>query len=112
MFLEWENRQGYARSGEICMAEYDEKNQRIKSYAKCIWDGSSGRGWSEDTHIYKHNGWYYILCAEGGTGYRHCAAVGRSKNIWGDCEKDPEGLILTSSPKLEKEYQMTQIESR
>lgn len=110
--LEWETRPGYQRPGEICMAEYDDEKKCIVSYPKRIWGGSSGRGWIEGPHIYKHDGWYYILCAEGGTGYRHCAAVGRSKTIWGPYEKDPEGLILTSSPKLEKEYQMSMAEDR
>ena len=105
--LEWETRQGYYRPGEICMAEYDDVNKKITSYPKRIWRGSSGRGWIEGPHIYKHDGWYYLLCAEGGTGYRHCAAVGRSKNIWGPYERDPQGLIITASPKNDREVQMS-----
>lgn len=38
------------------------------------------------------------MCAEGGTGYNHCVTVGRSKDIWGPYEPDPENPIVTSSP--------------
>ncbi len=37
--------------------------------------------WIEGPHLYKINGWYYLLCAEGGTGYDHSAVVFRSKNL-------------------------------
>lgn len=94
--LEWETRLGYKKPGAICMAEYNPVEKKIIGYPKRIWDGSSGRGWIEGPHIYKFNGWYYILCAEGGTGFHHCAAVGRSKNVWGPYEKDPKRTIITS----------------
>jgi xylan 1,4-beta-xylosidase len=37
--------------------------------------------WIEGPHIYKINGWYYLLCAEGGTGYNHSEVVFRSKSL-------------------------------
>lgn len=95
--LEWETRTGYKKPGAICMAEYDPQQKKIVGYPKRIWEGSSGRGWIEGPHIYKYNGWYYILCAEGGTGYHHCAAIGRSRQIWGPYEKDPNRVVITSA---------------
>ncbi len=38
------------------------------------------------------------MCAEGGTGYNHCVTMGRSRNIWGPYEKDPNGPVVTSNP--------------
>ena len=38
------------------------------------------------------------MCAEGGTGYNHCVTMGRSKQIEGPYERDPENPILTSAP--------------
>lgn len=46
----------------------------------------------------KHNGMYYLMCAEGGTGYNHCVTMARSDTVWGPYEKDPCNPILTSSP--------------
>ena len=38
------------------------------------------------------------MCAEGGTGYGHSVTMGRSKNVWGPYEKDPQNPIVTSIP--------------
>lgn len=46
----------------------------------------------------KHNDMYYLMCAEGGTGYNHCVTMARSDTVWGPYEKDPCNPILTSSP--------------
>lgn len=53
---------------------------------------------TEAPQIYKHNDWYYLLCAEGGTGVdeAHQETVARSKNIWGPYEVDPHNPMLTS----------------
>ena len=39
--------------------------------------------WIEAPHIYKVNDWYYLLCAEGGTGYHHSEVVFRSRSVTG-----------------------------
>lgn len=96
--LEWETRDGYEKPGAICMVEYDAKKKEIKGYPRRIWNGGTDRGCLEAPHLMKRGGWYYIMCAEGGTGYNHCVTMGRAKNIWGPYEKDPKNPILTSSP--------------
>lgn len=37
--------------------------------------------WIEAPHIYKHNGWYYLVCAEGGTADQHSAVVFRTRSL-------------------------------
>lgn len=37
--------------------------------------------WIEGPHVYKINGWYYLLCAEGGTEANHSAVIFRSRNL-------------------------------
>lgn len=37
--------------------------------------------WIEGPHIYKINGWYYLLCAEGGTSFDHSAVVFRARSL-------------------------------
>ena len=96
--LEWETREGYEKPGAICMVEYDPCKKQIAGYPKRIWRGGTDRGCIEAPHLTKRNGYYYIMCAEGGTGYNHCVTMGRSEQVWGPYEKDPENPILTSVP--------------
>lgn len=96
--LEWETREGYEKPGEICMVEYDPEKQEVMGHAKRIWRGGTDRGCIEAPHLTKRGGYYYIMCAEGGTGYNHCVTMGRSKHVWGPYEKDPMNPIVTSQP--------------
>ena len=96
--LDWETRAGYEKPGAICMVEYSPEKKEIIGYPKRIWHGGTDRGCIEAPHLYKRNGYYYIMCAEGGTGYGHSVTMGRSKNVWGPYEKDPQNPIVTSIP--------------
>lgn len=96
--LEWETREGYEKPGEICMAEYDPEKKEILGHTRRIWRGGTDRGCIEAPHLTKRGKYYYIMCAEGGTGYNHCVTMGRSENVWGPYEKDPMNPILTSQP--------------
>lgn len=95
--LEWETREGYEKPGVICMVEYSSLEKSVIGYPKRIWNGGTDRGCMEAPHLTKHGDYYYIMCAEGGTGYNHCVTMGRSKNIWGPYESDPKNPILTSA---------------
>lgn len=101
--LEWERREGYYKPGAICIAEYSAKERKVLDYPKRIWYGGTKRGWVEGPHMYKRQGKYYLLCAEGGTGYHHCAAVGRSDSVFGPFTPDPCNPIITSFPPQEEE---------
>lgn len=65
------------------------------SEPKLIWRGSGGC-YVEGPHIYKRNGWYYLLTAEGGTSYGHMVAMARSRDIWGPYESCPHNPILSN----------------
>ncbi len=70
----------------IWLWEYDLKNQKVvKDSGRVIVNGgvdiSKKPIWIEGPHIYKINGWYYLVCAEGGTGHDHSAVVFRSKSL-------------------------------
>ena len=96
--LEWETRDGYRKPGGICLAEYSPEKKALLGYPKRIYMGGTERGCLEGPHLYKKNGMYYLLCAEGGTGYYHCATMARSENVFGPYEPDPLNPILTSAP--------------
>lgn len=96
--LDWETREGYEKPGVICLVEYCTKKKEIVGYPKRIWSGGTDRGCIEASHITKRGDYYYIMCAEGGTGYGHSVTMGRAKNIWGPYEKDSMNPIVTSIP--------------
>jgi len=96
--LEWETRLEYEKPGPISIMEYDPETKTMIGKPKRFWRGGTDRGCIEAPHLTKHNSYYYIMCAEGGTGYYHSVTMGRSKNIWGPYEPDPEGPIVTSNP--------------
>ena len=101
--LEWETREGYEKPGVICVAEYDAKNKCLKEYPKRVYNGGTDRGCIEAPHLTKRGEYYYLMCAEGGTGYNHCVTIARSKSPYGPFEKDPMNPILTSSPNNSNE---------
>lgn len=59
-----------------------------------IWNGTGGRH-PEGPHLYKKDGWYYLLISEGGTEYGHKVTIARSRSIEGPYESNPANPILT-----------------
>lgn len=51
--------------------------------------------WIEGPHIYRKDGYYYLLAAEGGTADQHSQTIFRSRNILGPYEVGPINPILT-----------------
>lgn len=61
-----------------------------------IWNGT-GLPYPEGPHIYKKDGWYYLLIAEGGTELGHRANIARSRKITGPYESDPSNPMLSNN---------------
>jgi alpha-N-arabinofuranosidase len=59
-----------------------------------LWEGTGGHG-PEGPHLFKRDGFYYLLIAEGGTEWGHMATVARSRSPWGPWESCPHNPILT-----------------
>jgi len=59
-----------------------------------VW-GGIGQNAPEAPHIYKRNGWYYQVIAEGGTELNHMVTVARSRGLYGPYESCPNNPILT-----------------
>lgn len=78
----------------IWLCEIDPTSGRQLSESKHIWDGTGGR-YPEGPHIYKKDGWYYLMIAEGGTEYAHRMTISRSKSIYGPYQANPANPILT-----------------
>ncbi len=58
--------------------------------------GGSGLRCTEGPHMYHVGDWYYVIVAEGGTGYEHCVTMARAKTVWGPFETMPDNPVLTS----------------
>jgi xylan 1,4-beta-xylosidase len=86
------------RFAGVLIQEYDCKNKKLIGNVKNIWQGTD-LGKTEGPHIYKKDGYYYLLAAEGGTGSEHAVSVARSKNILGEYESHPKNPIMTSKGK-------------
>ncbi|KAL4886901.1 glycosyl hydrolase [Aspergillus karnatakaensis] len=50
-----------------------------------IWKGTGGSN-AEGPHIYRKDGYYYLLVAEGGFAENHAATIARARDIWGPYE--------------------------
>lgn len=79
----------------ILLQEYDEASQSLVGEVKNIFKGSE-LGITEGPHLYKRGEYYYLLTAEGGTGFQHAVTLARAKNIEGPYELHPENPIMTS----------------
>lgn len=60
-----------------------------------IWNGSTGN-FLEGPHLYKKDGFYYLLTAEGGSGLNHSVTMARSENIWGPYQSYENNPVLTN----------------
>ena len=78
----------------IWLCEIDPKSGKQLTESRCIWTGTGGR-YPEGPHIYKCEGWYYLLISEGGTEYGHKVTIARSRDIAGPYESNPANPILT-----------------
>ncbi|KIH89380.1 glycoside hydrolase family 43 [Sporothrix brasiliensis 5110] len=81
----------------IVLQEFDPKAGRLVGPRKNIYGGTA-LALTEGPHLYKRNGVFYLLTAEGGTGYDHAVTLARSTSgsVWGPYEDHPDKYILTS----------------
>ena len=81
--------------GYIQISQIDIETGKKLSENEPLWYGTGGR-YIEAPHMYKFNGYYYLLNAEGGTEYGHMVNYARSKNLKGPFEPCPANPILTN----------------
>lgn len=93
--MTWDHRARPNAFSGIALQEFDPIKRKLVGPRKIIFYGTD-LGLVEGPHLYKRNGWYYLLTAEGGTGYEHAATLARSKSIWGPYELHPQKHIISS----------------
>lgn len=91
----WDHRHKHNFFGGIVLQEYCPQQKKLVGEVKNIFKGTD-LALTEAPHLFKRNGYYYLLTAEGGTFYTHAMTMARSKNIDGPYEIDPYGYLLTA----------------
>ena len=82
--------------GEIWLQELDLNEFKLIGERHLLWRGACGGDWAEGPHMYKKDGRYYLLIAEGGTSFNHAVMVALSDNIEGPYISNPRNPIITS----------------
>ncbi|KAH7625320.1 glycosyl hydrolases family 43-domain-containing protein [Sordaria sp. MPI-SDFR-AT-0083] len=91
----WDHRRRPLLFAGIAVQEWDAKTKKLVGERKNVYQGTELQ-LAEAPHVYKRNGRYYMLIAEGGTGYEHACTFARAKDIWGPYETHPEKYMVTS----------------
>jgi xylan 1,4-beta-xylosidase len=91
----WDHRPGHNRFAGIVLQEYLPKERKLAGERHLIFKGTS-IGFTEAPHLYKRNGYYYLITAEGGTGWGHAMTMARSRSLTGPYELHPDKYIITS----------------
>ncbi|OAL24627.1 hypothetical protein AYO22_05416 [Fonsecaea multimorphosa] len=80
---------------KIHLFEIDLNTGQKLSEERMVWDGTGGVN-PEGPHLYKKDGWYYLVIAEGGTHSGHMVTVARSRAVFGPYEAFEGNPILTA----------------
>ena len=83
----------YVANSNFELVEIDIETGALIGEKRKIWNSTGGR-FPEAPHIYKKDGFYYLLAAEGGTEEAHSVTIARSHSIWGPYIDNPANPIV------------------
>ncbi|MFJ8958414.1 glycoside hydrolase family 43 protein [Lentzea sp. NPDC102401] len=86
------------RSGqtEVWLREFDPVAFELVGEEHVLWSGSLRDSvWLEAPHLYKVDGKYVLLCAEGGTDFEHSVVVATADDVTGPYRGSPLNPLLT-----------------
>jgi alpha-N-arabinofuranosidase len=93
------NKPLYEGHRTIRIQGFDAASLKVRGDEKIIVNGGTDISkkpvWIEAPHIFKKEGTYYLICAEGGTAYNHSEVVFSSKNVYGPYVSFDKNPILT-----------------
>lgn len=94
-----ENKSLYSGHRTVKIYELDLKTLKATGSEKILVNGgvdlSKKPVWIEAPHIYRRNGYYYLMAAEGGTSVNHSEVILRSKDVKGPYIPYEKNPILT-----------------
>ncbi|MBM2618436.1 glycoside hydrolase family 43 protein [Actinoplanes sp. LDG1-06] len=94
MVADW--RPGRNRFAGISIQQYDRQARALVGPEHMIFTGTAAAV-TEAPNLYRKDGWYYLVTAEGGTSWEHQVTVARSAHLLGPYLADPSGPLLTSA---------------
>ncbi|WP_127506559.1 glycoside hydrolase family 43 protein [Actinoplanes solisilvae] len=94
MVADW--RPGRNRFGGISIQQYDRTARKLIGDEHLIFTGTAAAV-TEAPNLYRKDGWYYLVTAEGGTSWAHQVTVARSSHLLGPYLADPAGPLVTST---------------
>lgn len=100
--VQWDPRPGRDSFAGIALQEYDAGAGRLVGESRIIARDST---LIEGPNLYWHDGYYYLMLAQGGTGFNHGITMARSRTLDGDFERDPQYSLLTSRNNPDWELQ-------
>ncbi|NUW41270.1 glycoside hydrolase family 43 protein [Nonomuraea rhodomycinica] len=81
--------------GELWMRELDLDRLKLVGPTHVLWHGAVRGAWVEAPHLYKRDGVYHLIAAEGGTEGNHSVTAARSDAVTGPYVTDPRSPLLT-----------------
>ena len=100
----WAHRPGNNRFAGILLQEYSVNERKLIGDRVNIFKGTP-LGLTEGPHLYKRNGWYHLLTAEGGTSWGHAVTMARSRNLLGPYELHPNTHVMSARHRPDSELQ-------
>ena len=94
----WDHRPGRRRFAGVLAQQMDPQTGGLIGERQLIFEGTP-LGFTEGPHLYKRDGWYHLLVAEGGTERNHAVVMARSRFLLGPYDVHPDGPVLTSANK-------------
>lgn len=89
--------------GSFMVGTFDPVKKEFITPLKLIASGLGGSS-PEGPHMYKINDYYYLMSAEGGTGYEHREVIQRSKSPYGPFESSPYNPVISNMKKPESPF--------
>lgn len=85
----------------VFVTELDPENLKPITEPKRIFDGD----YIEGIHLYKKDGYYYLVGANGGTSFDHGAVIARAESVYGEYEFMPGEYLVTTKNAPESNLQ-------
>lgn len=89
--------------GSFMVGTFDPVKKEFITPLRLIAAGLGGSS-PEGPHMYKIGEYYYLMSAEGGTGYEHREVIQRSKSPYGPYEPSPYNPVISNMNKPESPF--------
>ena len=81
---------------EVWVREYSRAERALVGAEHVIWRGAvNGVVWAEAPHLYRVEGRWYLIAAEGGTEFHHAVSVARADEVTGPYEGNRANPVFT-----------------